>query len=650
MCEKPKFYITTAIAYTSRKPHIGNSYEIVLTDAIARYKRMRGYDVFFLTGTDEHGQKIEEYAKEAGVSPKEYVDKVAGEIRGICDTLNTTYDKFIRTTDDYHEKAVQKIFKKLYDQGDIYKSEYEGLYCTPCESFWTESQLDENGCCPDCHREVKKAKEEAYFLRLSKYQKQLEEFIENNENFIYPEARKKEMLNNFIKPGLQDLCVSRTSFKWGIPVTFDDKHVIYVWIDALSNYITALGYDPDGSAEQYKKYWPADVHIIGKDIVRFHTIYWPIMLMALGEPLPKQVYGHPWLLFGEDKMSKSRGNVIYADDLVKVFGVDAVRYYLLSEMPHAADGSITYETMIERYNSDLANTIGNLVNRTVAMQNKYFDGVVQSGDCAGEFDDDLKALALRTLGDVDKCISEYKISDSLSCVLTLARRLNKYIDETMPWALAKDEAQKARLGTVLYNLLEGIRFLAVLLTPYMPDTAAAIFKQLGTDVCDCDSLSTFGGLKVGGKVGSASPLFNRIDAEKLIAELTAAQTAAQAEEKKVETPKIEGLAQIGIEDFMKVELRVAEVTACEPIKRAKKLLKLTLNDGTDTPRTVASGIAKWYSPDDLVGKKLVVVANLKPAVLCGVESQGMILAADCSEDDVKVVFVDPSMPNGARIR
>lgn len=650
MCEKPKFYITTAIAYTSRKPHIGNSYEIVLTDAIARYKRMRGYDVFFLTGTDEHGQKIEEYAKEAGVSPKEYVDKVAGEIRAICDTLNTTYDKFIRTTDDYHEKAVQKIFKKLYDQGDIYKSEYEGLYCTPCESFWTESQLDENGCCPDCHREVKKAKEEAYFLRLSKYQKQLEEFIENNENFIYPEARKKEMLNNFIKPGLQDLCVSRTSFKWGIPVTFDDKHVIYVWIDALSNYITALGYDPDGSAEQYKKYWPADVHIIGKDIVRFHTIYWPIMLMALGEPLPKQVYGHPWLLFGEDKMSKSRGNVIYADDLVKVFGVDAVRYYLLSEMPHAADGSITYETMIERYNSDLANTIGNLVNRTVAMQNKYFDGVVQSGDCAGEFDDDLKALALRTLGDVDKCISEYKISDSLSCVLTLARRLNKYIDETMPWALAKDEAQKARLGTVLYNLLEGIRFLAVLLTPYMPDTAAAIFKQLGTDVCTADSLSTFGNLKVGGKVGSASPLFNRIDAEKLIAELTAAQTAAQAEEKKVETPKIEGLAQIGIEDFMKVELRVAEVTACEPIKRAKKLLKLTLNDGTDTPRIVASGIAKWYSPDDLVGKKLVVVANLKPAVLCGVESQGMILAADCSEDDVKVVFVDPSMPNGARIR
>lgn len=650
MCEKPKFYITTAIAYTSCKPHIGNSYEIVLTDAIARYKRMLGYDVFFLTGTDEHGQKIEEYAKEAGVSPKEYVDKVAGEIRGICDALNTTYDKFIRTTDGYHEKAVQKIFKKLYDQGDIYKSEYEGLYCTPCESFWTESQLDENGCCPDCHREVKKAKEEAYFLRLSKYQKQLEEFIESNENFIYPEARKKEMLNNFIKPGLQDLCVSRTSFKWGIPVTFDDKHVIYVWIDALSNYITALGYDPDGSGDLYKKYWPADVHIIGKDIVRFHTIYWPIMLMALGEPLPKQVYGHPWLLFGEDKMSKSRGNVIYADDLIKVFGVDAVRYYLLSEMPHAADGSITYETMIERYNSDLANTIGNLVNRTVAMQNKYFDGVVQSGDCAGEFDEDVKALAVKTLADVDRCINEYKISDSVACILTLARRLNKYIDETMPWALAKDEAQKARLGTVLYNLLEGIRYLAVLLTPYMPDTASAIFEQLGTDVRDYDSLKVFGGLKVGETVGTATPLFSRIDAEKLIAELTAAQKAGAESEKKAEVPKIEGLAQIGIEDFMKVELRVAEVTACEPVKRAKKLLKLTLNDGTDAPRTVASGIAKWYSPDDLVGKKIVLVANLKPAVLCGVESQGMILAADCSEDDVKVVFVDPSMPNGARIR
>ena len=649
MSDKGKFYITTAIAYTSRKPHIGNSYEIVLTDAIARYKRMLGYDVFFLTGTDEHGQKIEEYAKEAGVTPKQYVDKVAGEIREICDSLNTTYDKFIRTTDDYHEKAVQKIFKKLYDQGDIYKSEYEGMYCTPCESFWTESQLDENGCCPDCHREVKKAKEEAYFLRLSKYQKQLEEYIESNENFIYPESRKNEMLNNFIRPGLQDLCVSRTSFKWGIPVTFDDKHVIYVWIDALSNYITALGYDPDGSSELYKKYWPADVHIIGKDIVRFHTIYWPIMLMALGEPLPKQVYGHPWLLFGEDKMSKSKGNVIYAEDLIKVFGVDAVRYYLLSEMPHASDGSITYETLIERYNSDLANTIGNLVNRTIAMQKKYFDGVIQPNDTAEPLDDEVKSLAVKTLSDVDKCFNEYKIADSIECILTLARRLNKYIDETMPWALAKDESKKARLGAVLYNLLEGIRYLAILLKPYMPDTSKEILAQLNTDVTDYDSLLTFGGLKVGETVGEPKVLFSRIDAEKLIAELVAKQEEQQkAEMQTIE--EIKGVAKIGIEDFAKVELKVAEVTACEPVKRAKKLLKLTLDDGSGTDRTVASGIAKWYSPDDLVGKKVIVVSNLKSAMLCGVESQGMILAADAGEDDVKVVFIDPSVPNGSKIR
>ncbi len=649
MGDKPKFYITTAIAYTSRKPHIGNSYEIVLTDAIARYKRMQGYDVFFLTGTDEHGQKIEEYAKAANVSPKAYVDKVAGEIRGICDALHTTYDKFIRTTDDYHEKAVQKIFKKLYDQGDIYKGEYEGLYCTPCESFWTESQLDENGCCPDCHRPVKKAKEEAYFLRLSKYQKQLEDFIESHEDFIYPEARKKEMLNNFIKPGLQDLCVSRTSFKWGVPVSFDDKHVIYVWIDALSNYITALGYDPDEPGALYKKYWPADVHIIGKDIVRFHTIYWPIMLMALGEPLPKQVYGHPWLLFGEDKMSKSRGNVIYADDLIKVFGVDAVRYYLLAEMPHAQDGSITYETLIERYNTDLANTIGNLVNRTVAMQQKYFDGVVQAPEEPGEFDDDVRALALDTVKQVDRCFNEYKIADSTACVLALARRLNKYIDETMPWALAKDETKRARLGTVLYNLLEGIRYLGVLLSPYMPDTADAIFAQLGTDVRGYDSLKTFGGLQAGTKVGTPTPLFSRIDGEKLIAELLEQQKKEQEAEKKA-AEAAAGLAPINIDDFMKTELRVAEIIACEPVKRSKKLLKLTLDDGSGQERTVASGIAPWYKPEDLIGKKVVLVANLKPAKLCGVESCGMILAADCAEDNVQVVFVDKSMPNGARIR
>lgn len=649
MSDKGKFYITTAIAYTSRKPHIGNSYEIVLTDAIARYKRMLGYDVFFLTGTDEHGQKIEEYAKEAGVTPKEYVDKVAGEIRAICDSLNTTYDKFIRTTDDYHEKAVQKIFKKLYDKGDIYKGEYEGMYCTPCESFWTESQLDENGCCPDCHREVKKAKEEAYFLKLSKYQKQLEDYIESNENFIYPESRKNEMLNNFIRPGLQDLCVSRTSFKWGIPVTFDEKHVIYVWLDALSNYITALGYDPDGSSDLYKKYWPADVHIIGKDIVRFHTIYWPIMLMALGEPLPKQVYGHPWLLFGEDKMSKSKGNVIYAENLIEVFGVDAVRYYLLSEMPHASDGSITYATLIERYNSDLANTIGNLVNRTIAMQKKYFDGVIQPNDTAEPLDDEVKALAVKTLSDVDKCFNEYKIADSIECILTLARRLNKYIDETMPWALAKDESKKARLGAVLYNLLEGIRYLAILLKPYMPDTSKEILSQLNTDVTDYDSLLTFGGLKAGESVGEPKVLFSRIDSEKLIAELVAKQEEQQkAEKERIE--EIQGIAKIGIEDFAKVELKSAEIKACEPVKKAKKLLKLTLDDGSGVDRTVASGIAKWYTPDELVGKKVIVVSNLKPATLCGVESQGMILAADAGEDDVKVVFLDSSIPNGSKIR
>ena len=643
---KGKFYITTAIAYTSRKPHIGNSYEIVLTDAIARFKRLQGYDVFFLTGTDEHGQKIEEYAKSAGVTPKEYVDKVASEIKDICDTLNTTYDKFIRTTDDYHEKVVQKIFKKLYDQDDIYKSEYEGLYCTPCESFWTESQLVD-GKCPDCGREVTPAKEEAYFLRLSKYQKQLEEYIESNENFIYPESRKKEMLNNFIKPGLQDLCVSRTSFKWGVPVTFDDKHVIYVWIDALSNYITALGYDPDGSGELYNKYWPADVHIIGKDIVRFHTIYWPIMLMALGEELPKQVYGHPWLLFGADKMSKSRGNIIYADDLSKLIGVDAVRYYLLSEMPHANDGSISYETIIERYNSDLANTLGNLVNRTVAMTNKYFDGVIQAPKAKEALDDELMNACFDAVKLCEKNIDSYHIADAVEAVIGLAKRCNKYIDETAPWALAKDEAQKERLGTVLYNLLEGIRFISVLVSPFMPETAKAIQAQIGTTLDTYESLESFGGMIDGNKVGTATPLFQRIDAEKMLSEIEEKQKAAQAQEKAFS--EIEGVAKIGIEDFMKVDLRVAKITDCEPIKKAKKLLKLTLDDGTGKPRTVASGIAKWYKPDDLIGKSVIVVSNLKPAVLCGVESQGMILAADCSEDEVKVIFVD-GVPAGSQVR
>ena len=641
-----KFYITTAIAYTSRKPHIGNSYEIVMSDAIARYKRMQGYDVFFMTGTDEHGQKIEEYANQAGITPKEYVDKVAGEIREICDLLNTTYDKFIRTTDPEHERVVQKIFKKLYEQGDIYKSEYEGMYCTPCESFWTPSQIVD-GKCPDCGREVHSEKEEAYFFRLSKYQKQLEKFIEENEHFIYPEARKKEMLNNFIKPGLQDLCVSRNSFKWGIPVDFDPDHVVYVWIDALSNYITGIGYDPDGSSDMYKKYWPADVHIIGKDIVRFHTIYWPIMLMALGEPLPKQVYGHPWMLFGEDKMSKSRGNVIYADELCARFGVDAVRYYLLSEMPHAADGAITYETIIERYNSDLANTLGNLVNRTIAMQNKYFDGVIQSGDFTEPIDNELKAAAAKAVAEVDKCINEYRIADSVEAVMNLARRSNKYIDETAPWALAKDETAKKRLGTVLYNLLESIRVIAVLLTPYMPDTAAKIFSQMNCKLNTYDSIKSFGNLTVGEKVGTPEPLFSRIDAEKTLEEIHAEieakkQAAAKAEENLVTLP------EISIDDFAKVELRAAKITACEPIKKAKKLLKLTLNDGSAKPRTVASGIAQYYKPEDLIGKTIIVVANLKPATLCGVESQGMILAAD-SADGVKVVFLDGVEP-GAKIR
>lgn len=644
--DKGKFYITTAIAYTSRKPHIGNSYEIVLTDAIARYKRLQGYDVFMLTGTDEHGQKIEEYAKTANVTPKQYVDKVAGEIRDICDLLGTSYDKFIRTTDDYHEKVVQKIFKKLYEQDDIYKGTYEGMYCTPCESFWTESQLVD-GKCPDCGREVKPAKEEAYFLRLSKYQKQLEEFIENNENFIYPEQRKKEMLNNFIRPGLQDLCVSRTSFKWGVPVDFDDKHVVYVWIDALSNYITAIGYDPDGSSDQYKKFWPADVHIIGKDIVRFHTIYWPIMLMALGEPLPKQVFGHPWLLFGEDKMSKSRGNVIYADDLVELLGVDAVRYYLISEMPYASDGSITYETIIERYNSDLANTFGNLVNRTIAMQNKYFDGVIQAPTDYEAVDDELKAFCIDTVNKVEKCFETYRVADAIEAILNLAKRSNKYIDETMPWALAKDEAKKARLGTVLYNLLETIRYIAVLLSPFMPTTADKIFAQMNCDIKDYDSLAEFGKLEAGKSVGTAEALFARIDAEKMLADIAAKQEAAAKAEEAAKPKEIEGLAQIGIEDFAKVELRVAQVTACEPIKKAKKLLKLTVNDGTAEPRQIVSGIAPWYKPEALIGKNVVIVANLKPAKLCGEMSNGMLLAGDVG-DDAKVIFVD--MPAGTKIR
>lgn len=649
-CKGKPYYITTAIAYTSRKPHIGNSYEIVLTDAIARYKRMLGYDVFFQTGTDEHGQKIEMYAQAEGCSPKEYVDKVAGEIRDICDVLNTSYDYFIRTTDAKHEKTVQKIFKKLYEQGDIYKGSYEGLYCTPCESFWTESQLVD-GKCPDCGREVKAAKEEAYFLKLSKYQKQLEEYIESRPDFIYPESRKKEMLNNFIKPGLQDLCVSRTSFKWGIPVDFDEDHVVYVWIDALSNYITSLGYDPDGSSDMYKKYWPADAHIIGKDIVRFHTIYWPIMLMALGEPLPKQVYGHPWLLFGEDKMSKSRGNVIYADELVKLIGVDAVRYYLLSEMPFASDGSITYETIIERFNSDLANTLGNLVNRTIAMNNKYFGGVIQQPNVAEPVDDELKQFCFDTVKKVDENINAFHMSDAVEAVINLAKRCNKYIDETTPWVLAKDESKLERLGTVLYNLLEAIRFVAVLIEPFMPDTSKAILAQMNCDEKSYDSLESFGAVKAGEKVGEATPIFARIDPEKLYAEIEEMQKASAENEQTIEEvaeETIEKIApEISIDDFAKVDMRVGEVKACEKVKKSKKLLKFDIDDGMGG-RTIVSGIAQYYKPEELVGKKVIFVANLKPVKLCGVESQGMILSAEFG-DSLQVITVDENKINGSKL-
>lgn len=647
MSKKP-YYITTAIAYASRKPHIGNTYEVVFTDAVARYKRMQGYDVFFLTGTDEHGVKIEELAKSEGISPKEHVDKVVGEIQDICKLMHISYDGFIRTTDPRHEEVVQKIFKKLYDQGDIYKSEYEGMYCTPCESFWTPSQLVD-GKCPDCGREVQPAKEEAYFLRLSKYQQWLEDYIETHPDFIVPEGKKKEMMNNFIKPGLQDLCVSRTTFQWGIPVTFDPKHVIYVWVDALSNYITAMGYDPDGSSDQFKKYWPCDCHVIGKDIMRFHSIYWPVMLHALGLELPRQLFGHNWILFGEDKMSKSRGNVIYASDVVDAFGVDAARYYLLSEMPYGSDGSITYESLIERFNTDLANTLGNLVNRTIAMAQKYFGGVIQPADAAEPVDADLRATALKTVEEVDRLMNQYRMADTLDAVISLARRSNKYIDETMPWVLAKDEAQKPRLGAVLYNLLESIRFLAVLLQPFMPETAEKIFAQLNTDCKDYASLSAFGGLHAGDKVGEPVPLFGRIDAEQMIQQLKAKQEAAAAPAQEPAQEAIQLAPEISIEDFAKVELRVAKVLSAEKVKKSSKLLCIQLDDGMGG-RQVVSGIAKWYKPEELVGKKVIVVANLKPVKLCGVESNGMICAADLPDGSVRVLFADDSMACGAKIR
>ena len=650
MADKKKFYITTAIAYASTKPHFGNTYEVIMTDAIARYKRQCGYDVHFLTGTDEHGQKIENKAADAGIQPKEYVDRVAGEIRRIWDLMNTTYDHFIRTTDDHHERAVAHIFKKLYEQGDIYKGHYEGWYCTPCESFFTDTQLVD-GKCPDCGREVKKATEEAYFFRMSKYADRLMEHIDTHPEFIQPESRRKEMVNNFLKPGLQDLCVSRSSFKWGIPVDFDPNHVVYVWLDALSNYITALGYDPDNTEqpELFAKNWPADVHIIGKDIMRFHSIYWPIFLMALDIPLPKSIFGHPWFNFGTDKMSKSRGNVIYADELAEYFSVDGVRYYALAEMPYANDGSITYENIINRYNTDLANNLGNLVSRTVAMTKKYFDGVIPAPEAEEGTDAELKALAQSTVTSFREKMDTYHIADAIDDVVTLLRRTNKYIDETTPWTLAKDESLKGRLGTVMYNLLECIRFAAVLLEPIIPATSEAIYKQIGTDKTDYASLSAFGGMTAGASVGEASVLFARIDEKKLLDEvhskMEAQAKAAEAAEKAIEKP--EGLALIGIEDFMNVELRSAQILACEKVPKAKKLLKLQLDLGYEK-RQVVSGIAKFYEPEALIGKKVILVTNLKPAVLCGIESNGMILAS--GEDTIRVVFLDPETPLGERIR
>ncbi|MBQ1826829.1 MAG: methionine--tRNA ligase [Erysipelotrichaceae bacterium] len=642
MENKGKYYITTAIAYASGKPHIGNTYEIVMADSIARYKRMVGYDVFFQTGTDEHGLKIQEKAEAAGKDPQTYVDEVAAVIKDIFDMMNTTYDKFIRTTDDYHVRQVQKIFKKFYEQGDIYKSEYEGWYCTPCESFWTDSQLVD-GKCPDCGREVHKEKEESYFFRMSKYADQLIKYIEDHPEFIQPESRKNEMLNNFLKPGLQDLCVSRTSFKWGVPVDFDDKHVVYVWIDALSNYITGIGYDCDGnSTEQYKKYWPADLHLIGKDIIRFHTIYWPIMLLALGEPLPKQVFGHPWMLVGEDKISKSRGNAIYADDLVHFFGVDAIRYFVLHEMPFAQDGSITWELVIERINSDLANIYGNLVNRTIAMTNKYFNGTLSANRKDEPLDDELKQFALDTVRKVDAKMDDLRIADAIDLVLDLFRRCNKYIDETEPWNLAKDPANSDRLNTVLYNLLEGIRIGSVLIEPFMPDTAKNVFAQINTKQTDYDSIQSWGSYEVNNTVtAQPQPLFARIDAAKKLEEIHAYL------DEKYAVKKMEFKEEVTIDDFARMDLRVGTVLKCEKHPKADKLLVFQIKVGTET-RQIVSGIAKWYKPEDLVGKKVAFIANLKPVVLRGVESQGMLLSAEGADGTLELVTLS-EVEDGASI-
>ena len=639
-----KYYITTAIAYTSGKPHIGNTYEIVLADSIARYKRMLGYDVFFQTGTDEHGQKIEDKAKAAGVEPQQFVDQVAGQIKEIWDLMNTSYDKFMRTTDPEHERQVQKIFKKLYEQGDIYKSEYEGWYCKPCESFFTESQLAD-GKCPDCGAPVEKAKEEAYFFRMSKYADRLLKHIEENPQFIQPESRKNEMINNFIKPGLQDLCVSRTSFTWGVPVDFDPKHVVYVWIDALTNYITGLGFDCDGNhGEKFKRYWPADVHLIGKGILRFHTIYWPIMLMALDLPLPKQVFGHPWLLVGEGKMSKSKGNVIYADDLVRYFGVDAVRYIMLHEMPFAQDGTVTYELMIERINSDLANILGNLVNRTLSMTNKYFGGLVRKTQVSDPVDEELIALAKATPANVQKKMDELRVADAMDEIFALLRRSNKYIDETMPWALGKDETKKERLATVLYNLLECIRIAAVLLESYLPETSKAILDQLQTQQRSYASVLTFGQLEDGIHVTSKPQiLFARIDEKEMLEKIEADQPK-KAAAKPAEPAK----PQITIDDFAKIEMKVGQVLSCEKHPKADKLLVSQIDIGEEKPRQIVSGIAGSYKPEQMIGKKVVVITNLAPAKLRGVESQGMILAG-MGEDQIEVLSVE-ALPVGSIVR
>ncbi|MCU6697418.1 methionine--tRNA ligase [Laedolimicola ammoniilytica] len=655
--DKKKFYMTTAIAYTSGKPHIGNTYEIVLADAIARFRRLQGYDVFFQTGTDEHGQKIELKAEEAGVTPKEFVDNVSGEIKRIWDLMNTSYDKFIRTTDDYHEKQVQKIFKKLYDQGDIYKGAYEGMYCTPCESFWTQSQLVD-GKCPDCGREVQPAKEEAYFFRMSKYADRLIDHINKHPEFIQPVSRKNEMMNNFLLPGLQDLCVSRTSFKWGIPVDFDPKHVVYVWLDALTNYITGIGYECDGeSSDLFKKEWPADLHLIGKDIIRFHTIYWPIFLMALDLPLPKQVFGHPWLLQGDGKMSKSKGNVLYADDLVDMFGVDAVRYFVLHEMPFDNDGVITWELMVERMNSDLANTLGNLVNRTVSMSNKYFDGVVNNTGVLEPVDRELREAAVSAAEKASAKMDDLRVADAITEIFNLFKRCNKYIDETMPWALAKDESKKDRLATVLYNLVESISIGASLLEPFMPETADKILAQLGARKRSLEVMNMFGLYQSGNKVTDKPEiLFARLDVKEVLEKVEAKKAADAAEQAQPEEAKeeaadvidIEPKAEITFDDFAKLQFQVGEIIACEAVKKSKKLLCSQVRIGSQV-KQIVSGIKSHYTPEEMVGKKVMVVVNLKPAKLAGILSEGMLLCAEDAEGNLALMTPEKDMPAGAEI-